>query len=107
MKRNNIRHLIAAKTLPWLVMLLFFAGILMFFIAFQYVNGQLVKDHQKNIDEFARNLNDEIASFEQQIANIAKNDLIINGLIDAEDRQNYIPLFVKSFSLPNIDQFDF
>ena len=102
LKRQKISHYIAYQTLPWLIGILLISSAVLVILAEKIIDQQLHQKHQILIDNFREKINTNINSLEQQVSNIAKNDLITNSLVDPDESQNYIPLFIRSFSLSGI-----
>ncbi len=104
MKNKSINFFIASKTIPLLVLILSVSCGLLLFMTKKIVDDQLQSDHEKIIDQFNKNFETTLGSLEQQIVNAANNELIINSLIDPQEREHYIPLFIRSFALAGIDK---
>jgi PAS domain S-box-containing protein len=81
-------------------------GMLMIFITFlcgsvTYVIHQTNETHQQNIINLTENLDKTRLHLQKQIENLAKNELIINSTVDNNTRDNYLPLFFRSFNFHN------
>jgi len=104
MSAKSLKSFISRKTLPWLLLILF-AITLMFMLFTRYlVEQQLVQHHSAISLRFSENLQRNIQSLNQQVANVASNDLVINGLIDLQEREKYIPMFFRTLSLAGIPE---
>ena len=102
MSAKSLRSFISRKTLPWLLLILA-AVALMFMLFTRYLIEQQQQQHHSGITlRFSENLQRHIQSIDQQVANVASNDLVINGLIDLQEREKYIPMFFRSLSLAGI-----
>ncbi len=104
MKNKSINFFIASKTIPLLVLILSISCGLLLFLTKKIVDDQLHNDHNKTLDQFHKNFENTLNGLEQQIVNVANNELIINSLIDPQEREHYIPLFIRSFALAGIDK---
>ncbi len=104
MKNRRISYFIASRTLPWLIAIIVISTVLLLFFAKIIIENQLDSRHQQIIQHFSENIENSFNSIRQQVANISDNELIVNSLIDPQNRESYIPLFIRSFSLTNIDE---
>ena len=104
MKNESVSYFIAKRTVPWLLIVLFFSCTLLFLLAKILIDTQIEDRHfaiiEQMDDEFAK----VMANIKQQVVNISNNELIINSLIDFDGRENYIPLFIRSFMLAGLDK---
>ncbi len=57
--------------------------------------------HKQRIINLTDKLDNALLSFQQQIENLANNDLIINSIVDYSNRDNYLPIFFRSLKLNN------
>lgn len=90
------------RVLPLAVILLAVIG----FVAAQAVQEAEEQEIEEHLDEqfgFARrSIIRRIETITSQARNLAANDLIINGLIDTENRHNYLPTFFRSLRITNV-----
>ncbi len=103
MNRQNIEYYIASRIFPWLFLVVAIIAMILVIVAKQVVDHQLEEVHTAKIENFHKNYNRNINIIRHQAKNIARNDLIINSLIDPEGRENYIPLFLRSFAFSGVD----
>ncbi|MGH1484684.1 MAG: response regulator [Cellvibrionaceae bacterium] len=103
MKKKSINYFIAARTLPWVVIFLIFSGLVLFYLSKTIIDSQLEDHHNQIIEQFDKNINNTLSNLEEQVDNIANNELVINSLIDPEGREDYISLFIRSFSFTGVD----
>jgi len=54
---------------------------------------------QEAINFFQSTLTNSISDALKQVEGVAKNDLILNAIIDVEERNNYLPLYLRSLSI--------
>lgn len=104
MKNRSVSYFIASRTVPWLVVILFCSCFLLFWLAREVIFQQLNERHDQIINQFEESINDKLDNLTYLVENIAENELIINSIVDPQGRENYIPLFVRSFSLPAIEK---
>jgi len=90
-----IRRRTLSKTLGTLAIL----SVTLISIAILLVRHQLSELHQNNINKFTANFNHSIETISQQVKNLARNDLIINSIIDYSNRNSYLPIFFRSLAL--------
>lgn len=93
--RQQLQKQIIPKILIVLVGLALLIGLSFYFTA----HKQLQRDHQNYADNLIQAIDNGVELNRQIIANLAQNDLMINGLIDFEKRQEYLPLFFQSLKI--------
>jgi len=98
-KTNSIRFHIVAKTAPWLAVFLVIASATILFLEKSIFNEQLNKVHDERVSHFIDNKNRVLASLLGQVSAIANNDLVVNGLIDIDNSENYLIALINSYSL--------
>lgn len=104
MKSRSLRNYISRNTLPWLLVILLVISLLSIGVT-RHVTEQELKRHHSSISlRFNEHLQGFIQSSNQQINNIARNDLVINGLIDIQEREKYIPTLFRSMRLAGMDE---
>jgi PAS domain S-box-containing protein len=103
MKHRSIAYFIGIRTLPWIMASLIVASGCLYIFARQAIDEQLLKQHEAVNNHFYKRIKDALSSIEQQIIHVAENELIINSIVDPVGRENYLPLFIQSFSLSGID----
>ena len=98
-KRQTLTAQIRQRVIPKVLLvtsLLTLAIAFSFFIAGQ---EQVRQQHQADIDKMTTSLDLSVRNLQSNIRGLAKNDLLINGLIDYQMRDEYLPLFFQSLSL--------
>lgn len=90
--------------MPWLAVALIISSLILLFLAQKLISDQLQSRHQQIVESFHESVEENTKSLFQQVINISKNELIINSLVDLEGRDNYISLFIRSFSLSGVNQ---
>jgi len=88
--------------MPWLLFILMASSALLIILANAIIKDQINERHTVLINNFHQKIENNLDSLQEQVQNIARNDLITNSLIDPEESQNYIPLFIRSFALSGV-----
>jgi PAS domain S-box-containing protein len=99
LKKQSLERTIRRKILPKSLYLVFSLSALLIVIAALFVQDQIDKRHIDYTEEFILDFNDSLESLQQQVNNLAKNDLIINSIIDDSNRDAYLPVFFRSLEL--------
>ena len=99
---NSLSGYLIIRVIPLLAILIaLLAGIASYFS--QTLLTQLLHDrHQELAERFEDSVESTLKGAEDQMLAIAQNDLIINGLIDAEEREKYIPTFIRSWKVSGL-----
>jgi PAS domain S-box-containing protein len=98
-KRQTLTAQIQNKVIPKVLlatMLLTYIIATTFFVAGQ---NQLRQQHQLDIEKLTNSIEISIQNLNTTISGLAKNDLLINGLIDYQMRDEYLPLFFQGLTL--------
>ncbi|MDX1453349.1 MAG: PAS domain-containing protein, partial [Oleiphilaceae bacterium] len=96
---QSLEHVLKARTLRRTFMVLaMLAGLLLITAGF-VVERELRISNQDRLQVFANDLNRNLQSLQQQVRSLARNDLIINSLIDYTNRDSYLPVFFRSLEL--------
>lgn len=82
--------------LPRLLTALGVVSIVLCLCIFYVAKEQISSGHQANIQHLQRDLDATVDNTQQLMEGIAANDLLINSFIDAQQRQNYLPVFFQS-----------
>ena len=93
--RQQLQKQIIPKILLVLVGLILLIGLSFYLTAHQ----QLKRDHENYTVSLIQAIENSVEQNKQIIGNLAQNDLMINGLIDFEKRQEYLPLFFQSLKI--------
>ncbi|WP_163930021.1 ATP-binding protein [Paraferrimonas sp. SM1919] len=77
--------------------------VVVFFLQWSLAN-YLEKQNQNQqleqaLQDQTNNLKQILANFEQQVQSIANNSIVINGLVDFNGRQQYLPLYLDTVSI--------
>jgi two-component system, sensor histidine kinase len=92
----SLQKYISQRTMPKIVMMLFICFVVFGLISFYVIQREVQQNHIDNIQLFESSEARFIEGLEHQVSNLAKNDLIINSLIDYENRDSYLPVFFRS-----------
>ena len=103
LEKQSLEKTIRRKILPRSLFLVFSLSVVLIFIATMFVQGQIDKRHMAYAEEFVLDFNESLASLQQQVNNLAKNDLIINSIVDDSNRDAYLPVFFRSLELTITD----
>lgn len=100
-----LSQVLIKKTLPkqlglqLVVFLLFFTALVLYSIR------QINLLHETESLLFHKHIEQGLLLVEQQLENVANNDLVVNSLIDFEQRSTYLPLLFQSFRINNTQDF--
>jgi PAS domain S-box-containing protein len=99
MQKQSLEKTISRYALARSLFLVFGLSIVLIAVAAIFVQSQINKRHIAYVDSFIFDFNDSLESLQQQVNNLAKNDLIINSIIDDSNREAYLPVFFHSLEL--------
>jgi PAS domain S-box-containing protein len=97
----SLEQIIRKETLPKLLGIVFALGLVIAFTTYLTLREAVNQEHRQSLELLKANIEQRVAFFRTEINNISRNDLIINGLIDYEAREDYLPLFFNSMQLTN------
>lgn len=97
----NLATLISKETLRKSLAGVFFVFVILFFVSVLYVVDENKKNQKQNITLLTQKLDSTLLNFKEQVENLAKNDLIINSIVDYTNRDNYLPIFFNSLKFNN------
>lgn len=85
--------------------------LIVFLLSASYVSSIItekiqLREHQSVANSFTQMVKDTLENARNQVQTIAQNDLIINGLIDTQERSRYIPTFFRSWRISGIKEGD-
>ena len=95
----SLRRKILQATLPQIALLSFLALLIIGSAIFIAARSHLSTLHENYADSVTVNLERNLDMTARQLHNIASNDLVINGLIDTQYRDYYLPLFIQSLQI--------
>jgi PAS domain S-box-containing protein len=99
MQKQSLEQTIRKQALTRSLILVLFFSTVMIVVAAGLVQYQINKRHVGYAENFIVDFNKSLESLQQQVNNLAKNDLIINSLIDDSNRDAYLPVFFRSLEL--------
>ena len=103
----RLRTLLISSTLPRLLVLIVTVSIVLFSVTLYFIFKEANKLQQQSISDLEQNLSFVVRDTTRQLADLAGNDIIINALIDFEQRDNYLPMFFRSLSLTQAKRVEF
>ena len=95
----SLRQYLQRIMLPKLAAILVVFTILIFSTVFFTANRHIAEVHQGYLDDLTDSIERSIELTRTELSNIANNDLLVNGLIDVEYQQYYLPLFIQSLQI--------
>ena len=98
-QRPRLRKLLLSSMLPRLIALVLFASLVLFAISFHFAVTQADQLQQQSVDGLEQDLTFIVNDTTRQLADLAANDIIINSLVDVQQRDNYLPMFFRSLNL--------
>jgi PAS domain S-box-containing protein len=98
-EKRSLEKTIRRQTLPRSLFLVFSLSVMLIVVAAIFVQGQINKRHIGYVENFIFDFKENIESLQKQVNNLAKNDLIINSIIDDSNRDAYLPVFFRSLEL--------
>lgn len=106
-QRPRLRTLLLSSMLPRLIALVLFASLVMFAISFHFAVTQADQLQQQSVDGLEQDLTFIVNDTTRQLADLAANDIIINALVDMQQRDNYLPMFFRSLNLTQAKAVEF
>lgn len=93
---------VLVRVLPASVLLLLGIWVAASVFISRTVSTELRGSLNKEAVQLARTLSADLSVLMSTLDSLAANDLVINGLIDFENRENYIPVFFQSLQVPSV-----
>jgi len=103
----RLRSLLLSSMLPRLVLLVAVLSIILFALSFHFIVKQTDQLQQQSVDGLEQDINYIVSDTTRQLADLAANDIIINSLVDFEQRDNYLPMFFRSLNLTQAKSVEF
>ena len=103
----RLRKLLLTNMLPRLIALVVVLSITLFAAAFHFVSQQTQILQQQSVEGLQQDLSYIVDDTTRQLADLAANDIIINSLVDMEQRGNYLPMFFRSLNLTQAPHVEF
>ena len=96
---NKLTGYLTLRVIPIVILILVIYAAAASFITSEVIERFQKKEHTAIAQSFEKLITDTIENTTNQIKTIATNDLIINGLIDTQERDKYIPTFFRSWRI--------
>lgn len=103
----RLRKLLLTNMLPRLIALVVVLSVTLFAAAFHFVSQQTQILQQQSVEGLQQDLSYIVDDTTRQLADLAANDIIINSLVDMEQRGNYLPMFFRSLNLTQAPHVEF
>lgn len=103
----RLRKLLLTNMLPRLITLVVVLSITLFAAAFHFVSQQTQILQKQSVDDLQQDLSYIVNDTTRQLSDLAANDIIINSLVDLEQRGNYLPMFFRSLNLTQAQHVEF
>ncbi len=91
--------------LPRLLAALGVIGVILCLCIFYVARDQISTGQREDIEHLKRDINIALNNTTQLMEGIAANDLLINSLIDSQQRENYLPVFFHSLRFTPATEF--
>ena len=102
MQRNRpLYKILIQQAMPKVMSMALIVSIVLFISFFLFIEDQLNNRHRAQLEQIEKIAVNNIDNITTQVSNLAKNDLIINSLIDYEQRENYLSVFFQSLKITN------
>lgn len=100
-RRDSLEAQIKRRTLPRLFGLMIVVLLGVSLIVSWAIHQNVERQHISSLNVFQANINQQLNSIRGEILSLARNDLMINSLIDFQARDDYLDIFFQSFRLAN------
>lgn len=91
--------------LPRLLAALGVVGVILCLCIFYVARDQISTGQREDIEHLKRDINIALNNTTQLMEGIAANDLLINSIIDSQQRENYLPVFFHSLRFTPATEF--
>lgn len=99
MTTRSLYQQLLSRVLPRLTVVMLVVSAVLVILVYAYAQQQANEDQTKTLETVNNSLTQSIAGTQRQMQNLAQNHLLINSFIDFENRQSYLPLFIRSLRL--------
>ena len=106
-EQQPLRKLLLKGMLPRLSALVVIIVTITLMLTFYFMRTEANRLQQQSLDSLKRNLSFVIDDTAKQLSNLAANDIIINSLVDIEQRADYLPMFFRSLQLTHAKNVSF
>ncbi|WP_334050932.1 ATP-binding protein [Alteromonas gracilis] len=104
---TRLRSLLLSSMIPRLALLITVLTAALFGLSFHFIVKQTDKLQQQSVDGLEQDITYIVNDTTRQLADLAANDIIINALVDFEQRDNYLPMFFRSLNLTQAESVEF
>lgn len=98
-KNKPLYKILVKQAMPKVMAMALLVSVVLFLSFFFFIQDQLDNKHKAQLEQIEQVAATNIDNITSQITNLAKNDLIINSLIDFEQRENYLSVFFQSLKI--------
>ncbi len=103
-KNKPLFKILIQQAMPKVMAMASIVSIILFISFFLFIEDQLNNRHKSQLEQIEKVAVTNINNIASQISNLAKNDLIINSLIDFEQRENYLSVFFQSLKITDSNE---
>lgn len=103
----RLRSLLLSSMIPRLALLITVLSITLFALSFHFIVKQTDHLQQQSVKGLEQDINFIVSDTTRQLADLAANDIIINSLVDIEQRDNYLSMFFRSLNLTQAKSVEF
>lgn len=98
--KRSLLSLILWRVLPAIVIVQLAIGWFASTLMEHVVSNELESRLNREAEQYPKIIAVKLDALVQTAVSMAKNDLIINGIVDAQERDRYIPVFFESIQVP-------
>ncbi|ALM91711.1 MULTISPECIES: ATP-binding protein [Alteromonas] len=102
-----LRKRLLTSMLPRLFGLILIVALMLFAFTFFFAKQQIESVQKQSIEGLKQDLSFIVNDTTRQLSDLASNDIIINSLVDLEQRDNYLPMFFRSLKLTQTRNVEF
>ena len=103
-KTISLKQFLLVKALPGQLAILLFLSTVLVSLFFWYSKPRIELEHANSIDAISSAVDSSVTQTLSQLHNLARNDFVINSLVEPEQRRYYLPLFFQSLRINNDDE---
>ncbi len=98
-KNKPLYRILVKQAMPKVMAMALLVSIVLFVSFFFFIKDQLNTKHRGQLEQIENIAMTNINNVATQVLNLSNNDLIINSLIDFEQRENYLSIFFQSLKI--------
>ena len=107
MRAPPLRKLLLKSMLPRLASVILIISILLLGITLYFVRLQVSDVQKQSLEGLQQDLSFIVSDTTRQLSDLAANDILINSLVDIEQRDSYLPMFFRSLNLTQANNVSF